>query len=404
MPKFLSSSFWPLAAASGLIHSLLFFTAENYGRVAPFNDVLLYGWWLFNMQGGDLLGISTDWVYPYPALVPMFLAMVLGAGQNILAGWVLLLFLLNTLLIGQLIDWGRAGRETLTAAWFWLAFILLLGPVAIGRIDAVATAIAGFGLIAISRNRFSQAMVYFTLGAWVKIWPVAMALGLFISRVGRVALFRAAIIVVGSVFGFGLLLGGGASLLSFVSTQGTRGIQIEAPVATFWLWDAKLGSSGSGIYFDQQLLTNQVSGPWVAEVSQLMTIAMAVALVITALLGWRAFKAGVDSNKLLAAVALTAVLDLIVFNKVGSPQFMGWLAVPIMAAIIFDLDGWKVPMISGLALAGVTFMIYPLYYLDLMGLGWLSIGLLTVRNIGLVLLLIWANRKLIALVAKPGLV
>ena len=399
----LSRKFLALAGSSVLVHAFLFATSGMYGRVAPFTDVLLYGWWLFEMQGGPILGVSADWVYPYPALIPIFVATALGGGVNILLGWVIMMAILNTLLIGQITDWGRGQSKAFVAAWFWLGFLFLLGPVAIGRIDAVATAIAGFGLVAFSNGKIRQAVTFFTLGAWVKIWPIATALGLFLSSNLKKNLLLTASIAVSAVLALGLLLGGDLSLLSFVSTQGNRGIQIESPIATIWLWAAKLGTVGAGIYFDDVLLTNQVSGPGVAEVAALMTPAMAVAIAITALLGWRAARAGADSNQVFAIVSLTAVLDLIVFNKVGSPQFIGWLAVPIIAVIIFQLHGWRVAMVGGLGLAALTYLIYPLYYLDLMGLGWLSISLLTVRNLGLILLLVWANLKLGSL-AKPQVV
>jgi CBS domain containing-hemolysin-like protein len=119
-------------------------------------------------------------------------------------------------------------------------------------------------------------------------------------------------------------------------------------------------------------------------------------------LAWRAAKADAEPKLIFAMTSLTAVLDLIVFNKVGSPQFMGWLAVPIIAVVIFNLDGWRVPVVSGLALAATTYLIYPVFYLDLMGLGWLSIGLLTIRNLGLIALLAWANYRLGKLAKANG--
>ncbi|MEY4988561.1 MAG: hypothetical protein RI933_194, partial [Actinomycetota bacterium] len=58
----LKRKFLALAGSSVLVHAFLFATSGMYGRVAPFNDVLLYGWWLFEMQGGPILGVSADWV------------------------------------------------------------------------------------------------------------------------------------------------------------------------------------------------------------------------------------------------------------------------------------------------------------------------------------------------------
>jgi hypothetical protein len=93
-------------------------------------------------------------------------------------------------------------------------------------------------------------------------------------------------------------------------------------------------------------------------------------------------------------MSLTAVLDLIVFNKVGSPQFMAWLAVPMMALIIFELPRLKIPVAGLLVIAVTTNLIYPVFYIDLMGLGDLSVGLLTIRNALLIVMLVYANLRL----------
>jgi hypothetical protein len=96
-------------------------------------------------------------------------------------------------------------------------------------------------------------------------------------------------------------------------------------------------------------------------------------------------------------VALTAVLDLIVFNKVGSPQFMIWLAVPIAAWIFFELPKAKAAVAFGLVIAALTQLVYPILYIDLMGLGDSSMVALTLRNAALLAFLVWANLQLSAL-------
>ena len=383
----------PLIAASIAIHAWLLISAWPFVQVAPFNDVLLYGYWLETMPHQTLLGLNANWVYPYLALVPMVLAKALGASAGILAGWVVLVGFINTLAIGWLTQWGAGEKSRFTAAWFWLSFLLVLGPVAIGRIDAVATALAIFGLIALTKNRIQLAASLFTFGAWIKIWPVAMLLATFVSHA------RKRLVVIGAtaagvgVLVAGFIMGGNSALLSFITMQSNRGIQIEAPVATPWIWAAKLGAPNTYIYFDNELLTNQIAGAGVNVVASLMTWVMFAALAITAWLGWRAAKR-LPMNQIFAAIALTAVLDLIVFNKVGSPQFMGWLAVPVIAWIVFERPKAKLLIVSVLAIAFLTQLVYPLLYIDLMGYGWLSIATLTLRNAGLVWLLVWANLQL----------
>ena len=194
--------------------------------------------------------------------------------------------------------------------------------------------------------------------------------------------------------------GANDSLFSFVFKQGNRGIQVESPIAMIWIWAAKLGAHDTGIYYDREIITNQVFGPMVDLFAQLMTPIMFAALGITVWLGYRAKKAGTPGNTVFAVMALTAVLDLIVFNKVGSPQFMAWLAVPMMALIIFEVPRLRIPLVGLLILAATTNLIYPVFYIDLMGLGDLSVGLLTIRNALLIAMLVYANLRLSELTRK----
>ncbi len=48
-------------------------------------------------------------------------------------------------------------------------------------------------------------------------------------------------------------------MLSFITQQTGRGVQIESPIATFWMWDAFRGRiGGSSLYYDSAILTYQL--------------------------------------------------------------------------------------------------------------------------------------------------
>ena len=368
-----------------------------FATVMPLNDVLLYGWWLQEMQlGKPVFGIAQPFVYPYPSLVPMWLASFIGGASGILVGWCLLVGVLNALAVGSLTKWGRGATSSFLAAWTWLGFLWLLGPSAIGRIDAISVAVAILGLVAFKEGKIFKAVAFFTMGAWLKIWPVALALGAFIADKAKRQALVAGSSIVAVVLVVAAVAGANSSLFSFVSTQGNRGIQIESPIATFWLWAAKLGADDSkaGIYYDEKIITNQVYGPLVSEISSLMTAVMLIAIAITALLAFKALKAGASRNQIFVITSMTAVLDLIVFNKVGSPQFMAWLALPLIALILFEIKKIAMPVAGFCAIALLTNLVYPISYMDLMGLGDVSVTLLTLRNLLLVLMLIWANLRL----------
>lgn len=384
-----------LWASTALVHLWLVFEAQLNPQTSPFNDVNLYGYWVDQVNAGQgLLGVSEPWVYPFLAFVPMVLAKWFGSGFGVLTGWVLLVGILHVVALSAVVDWGRASKPAFKAVGFYLIYLVLLGPVAIGRIDAIAAFLALLGVVQIQRNRAKLAMVLFTFGAWIKIWPVAAALALFASARSKLKFVVAAVATSVALLVLGLLLGGNEKLLSFVSMQGDRGLQVESVLATFWVWAAKFSVPGAGIYFDNQLVTNQVSGDWTTEVAWLLGPVMSFALGITVFLGLRAYRAGAEKKHLFVATFLTATLDLIVFNKVGSPQFELWLAVPLMAGVLFGLPKWRLPVTIGLAIALLTNLLYPIFYMDLMMLGWLGIAILTLRNVLLVALLVWANLRL----------
>jgi hypothetical protein len=124
---------------------------------------------------------------------------------------------------------------------------------------------------------------------------------------------------------------------------------------------------------------------------------------MTVALAWRASRAGAERNQIFAFTALTGVLDLIVFNKVGSPQFMAWLALPLIALIYFELANKWFAVTCIFTIGLITNLVYPIFYMDLMSLGDLSVSLLTIRNILLVALLVYANMKLSALGKAGGI-
>lgn len=384
-----------LWASTALVHLWLVVEAQLNPQTSPFNDVNLYGYWVDQVNAGQgLFGVTEPWVYPFLAFGPMALAKWLGAGNGVLTGWVVLVGILHVVALSTVVDWGRAGKPAFKAVGFYLIYLVLLGPVAIGRIDAIAAFFALLGVVQIQRNRARLAMVFFTFGAWIKIWPVAAAIALFASARSKLKIVVAAVSTSVALLVLGLLLGGNEKLLSFVTMQGDRGLQVESVLATFWVWAAKFGVPGAGIYFDNQLVTNQVSGDLTAEVAWLLGPVMIFALAITVSLGLRAYRAGAEKKHLFVATFLTATLDLIVFNKVGSPQFELWLAVPLMAGVLFGLPKWRLPVTIGLSIALLTNLLYPIFYMDLMVLGWLGIAILTLRNVLLVALLVWANLRL----------
>ena len=192
----------------------------------------------------------------------------------------------------------------------------------------------------------------------------------------------------------GLLLGGDQNMFSFIFLQSGRGIQVESTVAIFWLLQILFKIPGADVYYDNTILTFQVSGFGVTEVASLMTLVQFGALAITIFLGFRAKRSGVDANTLFAWMFLTATLDLLVFNKVGSPQYQLWVIGAAAFGVIAGTPKWKFVSILTLITSGLSWLIFPIYYGSLLDGETVGVTLLILRNLGVAAILVYANIQL----------
>ena len=128
------------------------------------------------------------------------------------------------------------------------------------------------------------------------------------------------------------------------------------------------------------------------NVAEFSSVLLGIGFVGT--LGWGIWlhHRGSSSSHVLPAVALSLTTVLIVFNKVGSPQFIGWLAAPIIAGLVLEVKRFIAPAVIALILAALTQAFYPYLYTGLLNVQSLELSILTLRNIGeLVLLAVSAS-------------
>ncbi|MFC0681091.1 glycosyltransferase 87 family protein [Lysobacter korlensis] len=364
----------------------------------PLGDVSwVYRGWIERAVYSDYwVGIHAEWVYPILALLPMLAAAVAGF-EYYSSTWLTLVLALNAGAFALLTGVGRTGRNQ-GAAWWWLAFLALLGPIAIGRLDAVTVPLALVAVLWL-RRRPAVAGVLLAVAAWMKVWPAALVLAAVVALRDRARVLVAAGVTSLLVLLIAQLYGSGLHVFSFLTTQADRGMQIEAPVATPWLWHA-LATGGTRIYYDTRILTFQVDGPGVGLAASLVTPALALAVLAVLWLGWRAFRAGAAGEELFPVLALALVVSLVAVNKVGSPQFVAWLAVPVLAGTLARARPFRVPAALTLMLAGLTQIVYPHLYGALLALHPLMLVALTMRNLLYFVLLAWAVRELWRLGAR----
>jgi len=375
------------------------------GPGQPFGDVeIVYRFWVERgLTDGQWVGIDTSWVYPLLALVPMLAAFV--AGPDLYgAAWLSMVTALHAGAFLALIGvHARVPAARAAIAAGWMLFLMLLGPIALGRLDAVTVAIALVGVVlALDHPRWAGALL--AIGAWVKVWPAALLLAALVALRHRVRVFVAAVTVCAVVIVVGLSLGAGGALFSAVTEQSARGLQVESPVAIPWLWAATANPLAAWVYYDTSILTFQVVGDGSAVAAQLTTPILALVVLAILALGAVAVARGHDQAALFPVLSLALVMALITVNKVGSPQFVSWIAVPVLLGLVLRARGgvsFLVPAILALAIAGLTQLIYPVFYDRLLALEPALVLVLTMRNVLYLVLLGWAVQQIAALCWRP---
>ncbi len=365
----------------------------------PMGDVtIVYEFWMRRgIEDGLWVGVDTAWVYPLLALVPMVLSAAFG-WSFYASTWLALALAVDAVAFAVLLHRGRPYRATASAAWWWIAFLVAVGPIALGRIDTFATSVAVVGvLVIVGRPALGAALL--TVAAWIKVWPAALVAAVVIALRSRMVVVASAAITTGVVFIAGVLLGGGASLLSFVTQQTDRGLQIESPLALAAMWTA-WAHAGTSIYYDHDILTYQLRGPGTELAASLSTPLLVVAVLAIVVLGVVGVRRGVAAARMLPLLLLAFTIALITFNKVGSPQFAIWLAAPVLFGLVTArLDGgpsFRVPAALGIVIAGLTQVVYPYWYGRLLGLDTVILAALSVRNVLYLALFAWALAALLA--------
>jgi hypothetical protein len=358
----------------------------------PMWDVTgVYLSWAESAQGGWVrMGIDLPWVYPILAFAPMTVALAFGSDWYG-ATWLVMVTLLDAIAFAVLLGRGVLSRRRRAAAWWWLAFLALLGPIALGRIDTVTVPFAIVGLLW-AAGRPGVAAALLTAAAWIKVWPAALVATLVVALRRRLEVVIVAASLSAGILGVSLIAGSGSNAFGFIAEQAGRGLQVESPFALPWLWWIVGGATETTIVFDRDIITFQVEGPGVATAARLATPVMAVGVAVVLASGIRAVRRGAHVVALLPPLAIAFTTVLIVANKVGSPQFVTWLAAPVVLGLVLGGGRYLVPAALAAAVALLTHVIYPYWY------GWLLIAnpgfvlLLTVKVLLLVVMLGWALR------------
>jgi uncharacterized membrane protein len=257
-------------------------------------------------------------------------------------------------------------------------------------------------LLAAARPVLASALL--SIATWIKVWPAAVLAPIVIASRKRPQIIAAGVAVTAVVVAGTFWLGGIRHLFDFLTNQGQRGMQLEATFSTPWVWLSVLHIPGFKIADNTAINSSEVYGPGASVAAFLMQPLFLLAAAIGAgLLIW-ALRKGAEREELFLEGALMMTTAFVVFNKVGSPQFIIWLAPVVVAGLTHDWARWKVPSALLMAIAITTFVIYPLFYTPLIHANPIMAAVLTTRNVLLVVLMYWSVRRTIELARKsrPG--
>jgi hypothetical protein len=335
-------------------------------------------------------------LYEYPTPVVWILALPFGAAFGSRVGY-LIAFIVLMLALDAVFSyalWRSSGRRHDSAIDFWLIFVLLIGPLSYLRFDMVPAVLAGCALLAARRKPWVTGALT-GLGAAIKLWP-ALLIGAFLSyRSDRRPAGLSFVIV-----GFGLALislifGGWTRLISPLTWQSDRGLQIESIWATP-LMLARAASPDQWLVDISQYQAYEIFGPGVDVWIVISNLATLLGLTMIILLTIRAFRHNGSTPVAIGFVVVATVAIMTITNKTLSPQYLLWLGGPMAALMVLRPNASvdEQPAINRMAgqlliLALLTQLVYPLFYDGYLGRsGQLMIILSTVvtaiRNLALV--------------------
>jgi hypothetical protein len=290
--------------------------------------------------------------------------------------------------------WRSSRRRHDTAIDFWLIFVPLIGPLSYLRFDMLPAVLAGGALLA-ARHKPWVTGALTGLGAAIKLWP-ALLIGAFMS-------YRADRRPVGVAFiavGFGLALislifGGWSRLISPLTWQSDRGLQIES----IWATPLMLARAVKPEYWTVDMSRYQayeIFGPGVDPWLIISSVATLLGLALIILLTIRAFRHNGSTPVAIGFVIVAIVAIMTITNKTLSPQYLLWLGGPMAALLLFRPQATpkESPVINRMAgqllgLALLTQLVYPLFYDSYLGrhgqaMIMLSTIVTAVRNLALV--------------------
>ncbi|MFC6316630.1 hypothetical protein [Corynebacterium gerontici] len=342
---------------------------------------------------------SSTALQEYPSVAVWPLRLVFWLSQSNEAAFIVLFSVLCLLFDATFFAILRRHHAPMLALGFWCAMGVLMPEMLLWRFDIIPGVLVGLAALYLHHHR---SQVLLATAAMMKLWPFALAPAiagrLHARKTWRnVAVYGTSIAMLG---GLTVALGGIERLLSPLSYQGARGVQIESLAATPLMFAAIIAPDRYSVKYAASK-SFEITGPGAAVMQHASSLLMlGCALLVLIWLG-RALLRGPLPRELNVAWMLLVLLVLLGANKVFSPQYLWWLAPLLAVALMLRPDGLP-RMMTWLCLlcALCTSLVYPTWYhqIDHVPFDGLpgAIALVT-RNVLLVILMVpsamWVLRE-----------
>ncbi|GAA3521619.1 glycosyltransferase 87 family protein [Nocardioides daeguensis] len=375
---------WLLWGLSRLVLVVLLASAES----GSFSDLNYYRVSLDDLGAEGVGGTLAE--YPVPAFLLLAAPYGLLSAVGVTASYQVVLLLLLVLLDAGFLAALLRRSATVAPVAVWLAATPALGAISYARFDlvpGVLVALALLSLVAAPR----RAAVLAVLATGLKYTPALVLPGLAgpaASRSRVVGAGAAAGIVLVAV---SIAVGGWDRVVSPLTYQGDRGLQVESVAATPAMVRWAVAPDGYRISFADSLAW-EVDGPWTSGLlaaSAVLTGVLGLVLLVLWAFAWRRLpdpRTGLPGVVWLTLGSLTA---FVVSGKVLSPQYLLWLLPAACAGLALleaadrrRLGRWTAVL---LAAAVLSHVLYPHAYGALIeghsGASAPVVGLLALRNL-----------------------
>jgi hypothetical protein len=352
-------------------------------------DVAIYQhWYTCCLSHGAFPLADPMWQYPPGAALLFWLPGHLPGGY--LHGFAVLAIGCDLAITLMLCSRARRGGSV-AGAWYWVCGVPLVGAVTVTRFDIVPTALA-VAAVCLAGEGGARGVLA-GAGAAIKIWPVTLLAGSPPGQWRRDLAATAAVLA-------GVCVVFPGAVVSFLTHQAARGVEIESVVATpFMIW-RQAGWAGIIVY---RFGSMQLSGGLAALA--LDASRLSLVLATAAVLGWRLLIAsgrGRWRPGFAADAPLAATLLFLVASPVLSPQYLVWVIGLAAACLATGRTTQRPAAVAVLAAAWLTQVVFPIWWPGLVaGSGMVTVVLVT-RNALLVVAAVLSCRAILTATSPSG--